>query len=56
MELLSDDYTYSDAIKRYSDNYYMANGAKSLDERMDDMYLSNAVRRPIYRVLDIVSV
>ena len=55
MELLSDDYTYSDAIKRYSDNYYMANGAKSLDERMDDMYLSNAVRRPIYRVLDIVS-
>lgn len=55
MELLSDDYTYSDEIKRYSDNYYMANGAKSLDERMDDMYLSNAVRRPIYRVLDIVS-
>ena len=55
MELLSDDYTYSDAIKRYSDNYYMANGAKSLDERMDDMYLSNAVRRPIYRVLGIVS-
>lgn len=55
MELLSDDYTYSDAIKKFSDNYYMANGAKSLDERMDDMYLSNAVRRPIYRVLDIVS-
>lgn len=55
MELLSDDYTYSDAIKKYSDNYYMVNGAKSLDERMDDMYLSNAVRRPIYRVLDIVS-
>lgn len=55
MELLSDDYTYSDEIKRYSDNYYMANGAKSLDRKMDDMYLSNAVRRPIYRVLDIDS-
>ena len=30
-------------------------GQSLLDERMDDMYLSNAVRRPIYRVLDIVS-
>lgn len=54
MELLSDSYSYSDEIKSFSDNY-LNKGKESLEDRMDAMYLSNAVKRPIYRVLEIVS-
>lgn len=53
MELLSDRYTFKDSIHTYKANYYM-DKKPSLAERLDEMYVSNAVRRPIYRTLDIV--
>ena len=53
MELLSDEYTFKEDIEDFRRNYY-ADHPSSLEERMDEMYLSNAVRRPVYRTLDIV--
>ncbi len=53
MEILSDKYTFSDNIWEITEEYYKA-GAKNLKGRLDDMYVSNAVRRPIYRTLAIV--
>lgn len=53
MELLSDKYTFIEELKRISEEYYSEH-KHSLDERLNDMYLSNAVRRPVYRTLDIV--
>lgn len=53
MEVLSDKYTFSDAIRDYIEDYYLENH-NTLEKRLDDMYISNAVRRPIYRTLDIV--
>ncbi|MCI8331920.1 MAG: type II CRISPR RNA-guided endonuclease Cas9 [Clostridiales bacterium] len=54
MEILSDRYTYRGAIEKHSQDYY-GKHPKSLDERMTEMCLSNAVKRPIIRTLDIVS-
>lgn len=54
MELLSERYTYRDEIVKQSENYYLEH-PKSLDERMKKMCISNAVKRPIFRTLDIVS-
>ncbi len=53
MELLSDRYTFAETIQSLRQDYYRENG-KSLKDRMDEMYISNAVRRPIYRTLAIV--
>ncbi|MBQ9414348.1 MAG: type II CRISPR RNA-guided endonuclease Cas9 [Clostridia bacterium] len=53
MELLSDRFTFKAEMERRQQEYYAAH-PKTLDERLDDLYISNAVRRPIYRTLDIV--
>ena len=54
MELLSERYTYRDEIIKESENYYSEN-PMTLDERMKEMCISNSVKRPILRTLDIVS-
>lgn len=53
MELLSERFTFKEAIAELQQEYYR--GKKlSLEKRLDEMYISNAVKRPIYRTLDIV--
>lgn len=53
MEILSDKYTFVEEIQNIKDDYY-SEQHQTLEKRLDDMYISNAVRRPIYRTLDIV--
>ncbi len=54
MEVLSDNYTYSEQIQAINAEYY-GNKQATLDERLSEMYISNAVKRPIIRTLDIIS-
>ncbi len=53
MEILSDRYNFTEIIQTLRQEYYMEKG-NSLKDRMDEMYISNAVRRPIYRTMAIV--
>lgn len=53
MEILSDRYTFAEQIEAFRREYYQGR-TQTLKERLDDMYVSNAVRRPIYRTLAIV--
>ena len=53
MELLSDRFTFRQEIESAVQEYYTGNPV-NLADRLDDMYVSNAVKRPIYRTLDIV--
>lgn len=53
MQLLSDRYTFSDEIAEINKEYYSVNG-RSFNQMMDDMYISNSVKRPILRTMDIV--
>lgn len=54
MEIIhSDRYTFKDEIQAYLDDYYSDN-PKTLNDRLDDMYVSNAVKRPVYRTLAIL--
>lgn len=53
MELCSDRFTFKSQIEQIAKDYYGQN-AKSLSERLDEMYVSNAVKRPIIRTLDIL--
>lgn len=52
MQILSDKYTFSDELNRIRKEYYAAN-PKKLEERLNDMYLSPAVRRAIFRALTL---
>lgn len=54
MEILSERYTYRAQIEAVNAAYYREH-AKGLDERMEEMCISNAVKRPIIRTLDIVA-
>lgn len=54
MQLLSDKYSFSQAVEEEIRDYYTKN-PRTLSERLDEMYVSNAVKRPIMRTLDIVS-
>lgn len=54
MQLLSDQYTYAEAILSYCQEYY-AEHPRTLSERLSEMYVSNAAKRPIFRTMDIVS-
>lgn len=54
MQLMSEQFTFKDEIDRLNREYYDAN-PKSLSERLDEMYVSNAVKRPIIRTLDILN-
>ena len=53
MELLSDRFTFREEIEAYRSDYYEENKL-TLEKRLDNMYLSNAVRRPVYRTLAVV--
>lgn len=53
MELLSDRFTFADEISKKVKDYY-ADKPRTISERLDEMYVSNAVKRPIIRTLEIV--
>lgn len=53
MQILSDRYTFVEEIERLKEEYY-GDHPSTLDSVLDDLYIPNAVRRPIYRTLDIV--
>ncbi|MBR5518305.1 MAG: type II CRISPR RNA-guided endonuclease Cas9 [Clostridia bacterium] len=53
MQLLSDKFTFAKHIEEFALEYYNLN-PKSISERLEDMYVSNAVKRPIIRTIDIV--
>lgn len=53
MQLLTDRFGFKQKIECIAKEYYGANH-KSLSERLDDMYVSNAVKRPIIRTMDIL--
>lgn len=53
MQILSDRYTFSEEIGRLRQEYYGGH-ACTVNSVLEDMYIPNAVRRPIYRTLDIV--
>jgi len=53
MQLLSDKFTFSENIEKFAAEYYDLN-PKSISERLDEMYVSNKVKRPIIRTLDIM--
>ncbi len=54
MQLLSECYTFSDEITKLQEAYY-AKAQLSLNDFLDSMYISNAVKRPIYRTLAVVN-
>ena len=53
MQLLSDKFTFKEKIDEFAGKYYAQN-PKSISEKLDDMYVSNSVKRPIIRTLDIL--
>lgn len=53
MQLLSDRYTFAESIQDFNAGYY-EQSPTSLDKRLSEMYVSNAVKRPIFRTLDVV--
>lgn len=54
MEILAEDhYTFRENLDEAVREYYSVHSL-TLDQRLDGMYLSNTVRRSIYRTLDIV--
>lgn len=53
MQLLSDRYTFAEIILDENEEYYH-HSRMSLDKRLSEMYVSNAVKRQIYRTLDVV--
>ena len=55
MEIVADEekYTFAEVIREFCQDYYDEHRT-TLAERLDEMYISNSVRRPIYRTLDIV--
>lgn len=56
MQLLSSRYTFRDQIQNFTVDYYTEpSHKKTLVKRLDDMYVSNTVKRQIIRSLDICS-
>lgn len=53
MELLSGNFQFSAEIDKFAKEYY-AEHPKSISDRLEDMYVSNSVKRPIIRTLDIL--
>lgn len=53
MQLLSGKYDFVEQIDRIKADYY-AGLPRDLNSKLSEMYLSNAVKRPIIRTLDIV--
>ncbi|MBR4657202.1 MAG: type II CRISPR RNA-guided endonuclease Cas9 [Oscillospiraceae bacterium] len=52
MQLLSDRYRYRETVEQMAREFYDTH-PQSLSERLEGMYVSSAVRRPILRALDI---
>ncbi len=52
MQLLSDRYRYRETVEQMAREFYSTH-PQSLSERLEGMYVSSAVRRPILRALDI---
>lgn len=52
--IFSGHYTIKDVIESERKDYYSEHPA-SVEQILSDMYISNAVKRPIYRTLDIIS-
>ena len=56
MEILANDrFTFTEEIEKLRKTYYSEHGDLKLEDRLDEMYISNAVKRPVYRALDIVN-
>lgn len=53
MQLLSDKFTFSETVQKIVEEYYGSH-PKSISEQLDEWYVSNAVKRPIIRTLDIL--
>lgn len=53
MQLLSNEFTFSEQIKKIRNDYYGGRNM-TIEKRLEDMYVPNAVKRPIIRTLDIV--
>lgn len=54
MQILSElKYTFYDAVSKAKQDYLVGDN-KNIESIMDDLRIANAVRRPIYRTLDIV--
>ena len=53
MELLSDNYTFAILIEEHNRQYYAEN-PETLEKRLERMYVSNAVKRPILRTMEVV--
>ncbi len=53
MQLLSDKFTFREKINEIVKEYYIQN-PKNISERLNEMYISNSVKRPIIRTLDIL--
>lgn len=53
MQLLSDRYTFKDSIEEEQRKYYEEH-PMTVESLLEEMYVSNAVKRPIYRTLDVI--
>lgn len=53
MQLLSDRYTFKEQVEAFAEAYY-AGHPMNISDRLSEMYISNAVKRPIIRTLEIV--
>ncbi len=53
MQILSDKYTFADKLEAATREYYTEN-PESISERINNMYIPNAVKRPVMRTIDIV--
>lgn len=53
MQLLSEEFDFKKQIDEHNKNYYTENPS-SIESMLEEMYISNAVKRPIYRTISIV--
>lgn len=53
MKLLSDRYTYMEEIEKIRTEYYCEHPV-TLEKLLENLYVSNAVKRPIYRTLSVM--
>lgn len=54
MQILSDKYAFGEIIEGERKAYYADAENGSIEKMLDDMYISNSVKRPIYRTLAIL--
>lgn len=51
--IFGDSYTFKEVLEEEQNQYYSENPL-TVESLMEEMYISNAVKRPIYRTLDVV--